>query len=107
MWKSAPSGPATSLAKYSPIELPVILRSASPMRKPWVTAWYPDAEPGSHHGSLRGEERSHLLPVREVLRLERLGPTGQARCVTHQMTDLHGFFAAGGEFRPVPCDRRS
>src|SRR5438270_8820638 len=39
MWKSAPSGPATSSARKSPTVWPLIRRSTSPMRKPWVSEW--------------------------------------------------------------------
>src|SRR3954447_17190250 len=51
MWKSAPSGPATSSAKNSPTLRPVIRRTTSPTRNPWVTEWYPAAVPGSHCGA--------------------------------------------------------
>src|SRR4051794_29328526 len=51
MWKSAPSGPATSSAKNSPTLRPVIRRTTSPTRDPWVTEWYPAADPGSHCGA--------------------------------------------------------
>ena len=51
MKKSAPSGVATSAANQVPMLTPVIRRTTSPMRYPWVTAWYPEAVPGSHHGS--------------------------------------------------------
>mgnify|MGYP006161956187 CR=1 FL=1 len=39
MWKSAPSGPATSLAKNWPSESPVMRRMTSPTRCPWFNAW--------------------------------------------------------------------
>ena len=32
MWKSAPSGPATSLANHDPMVSPVIRRTTSPIR---------------------------------------------------------------------------
>ena len=51
MWKSAPSGPATSSAKNPPTLRPVIRRTTSPTRNPWVSEWYPAAVPGSHCGA--------------------------------------------------------
>jgi len=51
IWKSAPSGPATSSAKYVPSERPVMRRITSPTRWPWFRAWYPEAVPGSHQGA--------------------------------------------------------
>ena len=39
MWKSAPSGPAISLAKNWPSESPVMRRTTSPTRWPWFSAW--------------------------------------------------------------------
>ncbi len=51
MKKSACSGPAISSAKNVPRERPVIRRMTSPTRWPWLSAWYPDALPGSHHGA--------------------------------------------------------
>jgi len=38
MKKSAPSGPAISEAKNVPMVVPVIRRTTSPIRLPWVTA---------------------------------------------------------------------
>src|SRR6266567_4323972 len=51
IWKSAPSGPATSSATNRLSDFPVILRTISPTMCPWLSAWYPDAVPGSHHGA--------------------------------------------------------
>ena len=51
MKKSASRGLATSRANQAPMLSPVMRRTISPMRYPWVTAWYPDAVPGSHHGA--------------------------------------------------------
>ena len=51
MKKSASNGLATSSAKKAPMDLPVMRRTTSPIRYPWVRAWYPEAVPGSHHGS--------------------------------------------------------
>ena len=39
MWKSAPSGPATSSAKNVPSERPETRLTISPSRYPWLIAW--------------------------------------------------------------------
>ena len=39
MWKSAPSGPATSSAKNVPSERPDTRLTISPSRYPWLIAW--------------------------------------------------------------------
>ena len=51
MWKSAPSGLATSSAKNRPMLRPLTRRTTSPTRNPKVTEWYPAAVPGSHSGA--------------------------------------------------------
>ena len=45
MWKSAPSGSATSSRKNVPRVRPSTRRTSSPWRNPCVTAWYPTACP--------------------------------------------------------------
>jgi len=52
-------------------------------------------------GFLGGQHRGALFPVGQVLVLERLGPSGQAGGMTHQVAHLHGFLAAGRELGPV------
>ena len=53
MWKSAPSGPATSSAKNVPRLRPVIRRTTSPTRNPWVR-WCPAGGAPLPLRSLRG-----------------------------------------------------
>ena len=51
MRKSAPSGPAISSSTNRVRLFPVTRRTISPRRWPKVSAWYPEAVPGSHHGA--------------------------------------------------------
>ncbi len=101
MWKSAPSGPATSLAKNwpsgQPGDAPDHLADEVTLVQRVVARCRPRLPPRR----LGGEHRRRLLPVEDVVHHDRLRPGRHARRVRHQVADLDLVLAVGRELRPV------
>ena len=104
MWKSAPSGSATSSRKKVPSVLPVTRLTTSPSRWPKLSAWYPLCAPGSHIGSCDGQQAHDAVPVVERLGRDGLRESRQTRGVAQQIADRERVLSRLRELGPVAGD---